>query len=118
MGPPNPIGQKGSEEALTVSVKIVSAVCGNCNYQVDVGMGSDHHAAVRVHWTPAGCASCGVVSINVHAYGSDEKPTCNECGRNVSLYLDWGPELDPNSGRPCPVCGDSSLHFTPKVDGV
>lgn len=106
-----------SSSDYTVSVKIVSAACSSCNYQVEVGVGSVDEAVVRVHWIPASCASCGVVSINVYSYGPHERPTCHECGERVSLYLEWGPEFDSNYARPCPDCGGRSLHFQPKVDG-
>lgn len=46
-------------------ISLLLGTCWRCEYQAKVGVGRDDSATVPVHWAPANCPSCGLVSVNV-----------------------------------------------------
>ena len=88
-------------------------VCWRCEYQATVGIGQDGNATVPVHWAPANCLSCGLVSVNVADLTRGEEPRCHECGSEVTLYSRSGVMPEPQDRQPCPGCGELTLAFSP-----
>ena len=93
-------------------ISLLLGACWRCEYQRKIGVGWDDNATVAVHWVPANCPSCGLVSVNVAGLDG-ESPVCHECRAVVELYSRSGVMLEPRRGRPCPECGERTLAFSP-----
>jgi hypothetical protein len=94
-------------------IRLVRGACSRCAYQATVGIGRDEGATVPVHWAPANCPACGLVSVNIYSYGPDSDPCCHECDERVDFYVDWGMVPKPPEGWACPKCGELALGFRP-----
>lgn len=92
-------------------ISLLRGTCGLCDYEASVGIGRDGDATAPVHWAPANCPSCGLVSVNVYSYGFDTEPHCHECDELVEFYVDWGMVPEPPNGWRCPACGQPALEF-------
>ena len=93
-------------------ISLILGTCWRCEYQATVGIGWDDNATVPVHWAPANCPSCGLVSVNV-AGRDGEPPVCHECGAAVELYSRSGVMPEPRDRQPCPGCDELTLAFSP-----
>ena len=94
-------------------VSLVHAACRGCGFAATIGIGRDERASVPVHWAPARCPACGLVSVNIYSYGFDTEPACRECGaKRVELYVDWGKIPQPPDQQPCPECQALKFSFT------
>ena len=92
-------------------IELLHGACARCSFEATVGIGRDEEATVAVHWAPANCPACGLVSVNIYSYGPDSAPRCRECDELVEFYVDWGIVPKPPSGWPCPGCGEYTLAF-------
>ena len=93
-------------------ISLLRGTCWRCEYQVTVGIGREEETALPVHWAPANCPACGLVSVNV-ASPDPEPPICHECGAEVNLYSQSGVMPEPRDRQPCPGCGELTLAFSP-----
>ena len=93
-------------------VSLLRGSCLQCDYSATVGIGRDEDATVPVHWAPANCPACGLVSVNVYSYGPDSDARFHECDELVEFYVDWGMMPQPPEGWPCPGCGTPALGFS------
>ena len=84
-----------------------------CEYQAKVGVGWDDNATVSVHWAPANCPSCGLVSVNVADLRPGKEARCHECDATVELYSQSGVMPEPRERQACPGCGELTLAFSP-----
>ena len=94
-------------------ISSIQGTCWRCEYQAKVGISWDDNATVSVHWAPANCPACGLVSVNVADLSSGNAQCCHECGAAVELYSRAGVMPEPRDRQPCPGCGDSTLAFSP-----
>ncbi len=94
-------------------ISLLRGVCWRCEYQATVGIGRDEEATVPVHWAPANCPSCGLVSVNVADLTPDMRARCHECDAAVELYSRIGALPEPRDRQPCPGCGELTLAFSP-----
>ncbi len=69
--------------------------CWRCEYQATVGIGWDDNATVPVHWVPANCPSCRLVSVNIADLSLGEEARCHECDAAVALYGRLGALPEP-----------------------
>ena len=94
-------------------ITLLLGTCWRCEYQAKVGVGWDDDATVPVHWVPANCPSCGLVSVNVAELSPDKEVLCHECDAAVELYSRLGVVPEPRDRQPCPSCGKLTLAFSP-----
>ena len=92
-------------------ITLLLGTCWRYEYQAKIGVGWDDSATAPIHWAPANCAACGLVSVNVA--GLDSEPVCHECGAAVEFYSRSGVMPEPRQGRSCPECGEHTLAFSP-----
>lgn len=92
-------------------ITLLLGTCWRCEYQAKVGVGWDDTATVPVHWAPANCPSCGLVSVNVAH--PDGEARCHECDAEVELYDQQGLEPESRDRQECPNCGELALKFSP-----
>ncbi len=86
--------------------------CWRCEYQAKVGVGWDDNATVPVHWVPANCPACGLVSVNVEAQSPGKEARCHECDAEVKLYDGRGSTPESWDRQECPNCGELVLKFS------
>lgn len=79
--------------------------CEGCDYEAVVGIGRDEGATAPVHWAPANCPACGLVSVNIYSYGPGTEPTCHECDERVEFCVDWGMLPKPPEGTRLAAAG-------------
>ena len=94
-------------------ISLVRGTCWRCEYQATVGVGWDDNATVPVHWVPANCPSCRLVSVNVADLSPGQAARCHECDAAVELYNLLGALPEPRDRQPCPACRELTLAFSP-----
>ncbi len=94
-------------------VELLRGACAQCSFEATAGIGRDEGATKPVHWAPAQCPACGLVTVNVYSYGPGTEPRCHGCDEPVEFYVDWGMVPQPAEGWPCPGCGQRTLNFSP-----
>lgn len=94
-------------------ISLLRGVCWRCEYQAKDGVGWDDNATVPVHWAPAKCPSCGLVSVNVADLTPGKEARCHECDAAVELYSRLGTLPEPRDRQACPGCGELTLAFSP-----
>ena len=97
-------------------ISLLLGTCWRCEYQAKVDVGRDDNATVPVHWAPANCPSCGLVSVNVADLTPGMEARCHECDAAVKLYSRRGAPPEPRDRQSCPGCGELTLAFSP-VEG-
>jgi hypothetical protein len=93
-------------------ITLLLGTCWRCEYQAKIGVGWDDSATASIHWAPANCTACGLVSVNVAGMHA-ESPVCHECGAVVDLYGRSRVMPEPRQGRSCPECNESTFAFSP-----
>ena len=94
-------------------ISLLLGACWRCEYQAKVGVGGDDNTTVPVHWAPANCPACGLVSVNVADQDPGKETRCHECDAAVELYNRVGALPEPRDRQPCPSCGELTLAFSP-----
>ena len=94
-------------------ISLLLGTCWRCEYQAKVAVGCDDNATVPVHWVPANCPSCGLVSVNVADLSPGKEARCHECDAAVDFYSRRGALPEPRDRQPCPSCGELTLAFSP-----
>ena len=94
-------------------ISLLRGVYWRCEYQATVGIGWDDNATVPIHWAPANCPACGLVSVNVVDLAPGMKTRCHECDAAVQLYSRQGAPPEPPDRQECPGCGELTLAFSP-----
>ncbi len=84
-------------------ISLLRGTCWRCEYQATVGVGWDDNATVPVHWAPANCPACGLVSVNVADLTPGMETRCHECDAAVELYGRQGAPPKRESASPAPV---------------
>ena len=92
-------------------ITILLGTCWRCEYQAKIGVGWDDSATAPIHWAPANCPACGLISGNVADL--DGELVCHECGAVVDLYSRSGVMPEPRHGLSCPECGEDTFGFSP-----